>query len=263
MPAASRYEWLEGGRFLIQRSRNDHELFPDAIGVIGAPEDGDGLVHGVLRLARRAPDVRASRSTTACCACGATPRGSTSATPRSSARDGLRRPVAARPRRRATGRTTAVTSRHRSAPPWTTPVCALRSIDAPAQRARRPPARAPAAVPPASAGAANSDVKVTIAARSCDAYTDIFGNRARNDIMESLRDLGPDTPYSSNQAAGPGPPGEGGPVAAVQVQAAPGLEVHARQGLQVAGGHGAVGLAVDRDEPVLDRRSRRRPRRRC
>ena len=38
------YEWLEGGRFLIQRTRNEHELFPDAISVIGAPEDGDGLV---------------------------------------------------------------------------------------------------------------------------------------------------------------------------------------------------------------------------
>ena len=38
------YEWLEGGHFLIQRSRNDHELFPDAICVIGAPEAGDGLV---------------------------------------------------------------------------------------------------------------------------------------------------------------------------------------------------------------------------
>jgi hypothetical protein len=38
------FEWLEGGRFLIQRSRNDHELFPDAIAVIGAPEAGDGLV---------------------------------------------------------------------------------------------------------------------------------------------------------------------------------------------------------------------------
>jgi predicted Zn-dependent protease len=38
------FEWLAGGRFLIQRSHNDHELFPDAIGVIGAPEDGDGLV---------------------------------------------------------------------------------------------------------------------------------------------------------------------------------------------------------------------------
>lgn len=38
------FEWLEGGRFLIQRSRNDHETFPDAISVIGAPEAGDGLV---------------------------------------------------------------------------------------------------------------------------------------------------------------------------------------------------------------------------
>jgi hypothetical protein len=37
------FEWLEGGHFLIQRSRNDHELFPDAICVIGAPEAGDGL----------------------------------------------------------------------------------------------------------------------------------------------------------------------------------------------------------------------------
>src|SRR3954468_14769637 len=38
------FEWLEGGRFLIQRSRTDHELLPDAISVIGAPEAGDGLV---------------------------------------------------------------------------------------------------------------------------------------------------------------------------------------------------------------------------
>jgi hypothetical protein len=38
------YEWLEGGHFIVQRSHNDHELFPDAICVIGAPEDGDGLV---------------------------------------------------------------------------------------------------------------------------------------------------------------------------------------------------------------------------
>jgi len=41
---SSTFEWLEGGRFLVQRSRNDHELFPDAISVIGAPEAGDGIV---------------------------------------------------------------------------------------------------------------------------------------------------------------------------------------------------------------------------
>jgi hypothetical protein len=38
------FEWLDGGNFIIERSQNDHELFPDAISVIGAPEYGDGLV---------------------------------------------------------------------------------------------------------------------------------------------------------------------------------------------------------------------------
>jgi hypothetical protein len=38
------FEWLEGGRFLIQRTHNDHESFPDSISVIGSPETGDGLV---------------------------------------------------------------------------------------------------------------------------------------------------------------------------------------------------------------------------
>ncbi len=43
VPGSVTFEWLEGGRFLIQRSRNEHELFPDALCVIGAPEAGDGL----------------------------------------------------------------------------------------------------------------------------------------------------------------------------------------------------------------------------
>jgi hypothetical protein len=38
------FEWLEGGHFIVERSHNEHELFPDAICLIGAPEDGDGLV---------------------------------------------------------------------------------------------------------------------------------------------------------------------------------------------------------------------------
>ena len=38
------FEWLDGEHFIIERSQNDHELFPDAISVIGAPEAGDGLV---------------------------------------------------------------------------------------------------------------------------------------------------------------------------------------------------------------------------
>jgi hypothetical protein len=44
VPGSVTFEWLAGGHFLIQRSRNEHELFPDAIGVIGAPEAADGLV---------------------------------------------------------------------------------------------------------------------------------------------------------------------------------------------------------------------------
>jgi hypothetical protein len=38
------FEWLEARAFLIQRSANEHPTFPDAITVIGPPEDGDGLV---------------------------------------------------------------------------------------------------------------------------------------------------------------------------------------------------------------------------
>jgi hypothetical protein len=44
VPGSLTLEWLEGGRFVVQRSRNDHESFPDAVCVIGPPEDGDGLV---------------------------------------------------------------------------------------------------------------------------------------------------------------------------------------------------------------------------
>ena len=45
--------------------------------------------------------------------------------------------------------------------------------------------------------------KVTIAARHCPEYTDITANRARNDIQESLEDLGEDTPYTSGQPIDP------------------------------------------------------------
>jgi hypothetical protein len=44
VPGTVTYEWLEGGHFVVQRSHNEHELSPDAICVIGAPETGEGLV---------------------------------------------------------------------------------------------------------------------------------------------------------------------------------------------------------------------------
>ena len=42
-----------------------------------------------------------------------------------------------------------------------------------------------------------TDYFVTIAARQCPTYEDITANRARNNIQESLKDLGPDTPYAA------------------------------------------------------------------
>jgi len=67
------YEWLEGGRFLLQHTHTDNERIPDGLFVIGPPEEGDGLVaeyfdsrgvrrtyvvsldDGVLRMWRDAP----------------------------------------------------------------------------------------------------------------------------------------------------------------------------------------------------------------
>jgi hypothetical protein len=47
-----------------------------------------------------------------------------------------------------------------------------------------------------SAGsAAAQNYEVTYVARQCTSYTNIFANRARNNIQESLKDLGPDSPY--------------------------------------------------------------------
>jgi hypothetical protein len=44
VPGTVTFEWLEGGHFLLGRSSNEHELFPDSLWVIGAAEAGDGLV---------------------------------------------------------------------------------------------------------------------------------------------------------------------------------------------------------------------------
>jgi hypothetical protein len=44
---------------------------------------------------------------------------------------------------------------------------------------------------------------LTIAARQCSSYKDIRANLARNNIQESLQDLGVDTPYKSGQSITP------------------------------------------------------------
>jgi hypothetical protein len=55
---------------------------------------------------------------------------------------------------------------------------------------------------PARAATPNA-YQVTFVARSCPAYTDITANLARNNIQESLEDLGADTAYVPGQAISP------------------------------------------------------------
>jgi hypothetical protein len=71
VPGLANFEWLQGERFLIQRSRADHPDFPDSIAIVGATEDGLSMhyfdsrgVHrvyglslseGVLKMWRDAP----------------------------------------------------------------------------------------------------------------------------------------------------------------------------------------------------------------
>ncbi|HTU98634.1 MAG TPA: DUF11 domain-containing protein [Solirubrobacteraceae bacterium] len=50
---------------------------------------------------------------------------------------------------------------------------------------------------PGVAAAKGSGYFVTFVARSCPSYQDVFANKARNDIQESLDDLGPDSPYNN------------------------------------------------------------------
>jgi hypothetical protein len=67
--------------------------------------------------------------------------------------------------------------------PAATPVTAARSV----------PTATPSTTVTASA---TGDFKVTLVARTCSRYDAIMANRARNNIQESLADLGPDSIYS-------------------------------------------------------------------
>jgi hypothetical protein len=44
VPGSTTFEWFEGGQWLVQRSHHDHESFPDAISVIGAPDASNQLL---------------------------------------------------------------------------------------------------------------------------------------------------------------------------------------------------------------------------
>src|SRR5262249_9517649 len=64
------------------------------------------------------------------------------------------------------------------------------------------PGAASAARPTATASA-GTGLLVTVAARECPTYQDIRANLARNNIQESLQDLGEDTLYTSGEPINP------------------------------------------------------------
>ncbi len=64
-------------------------------------------------------------------------------------------------------------------------------------------AAAGVAAAPAAVAAPAPQYKVTFVARVCSTYSEIMANRARNNIQESLRDLGKDTVYTSGQPVSP------------------------------------------------------------
>ncbi len=56
---------------------------------------------------------------------------------------------------------------------------------------------------PAAQAQNRKGLKVTLVARECPTYGSIMANRARNDIQESLQDLGKDTVYGAQQTIDP------------------------------------------------------------
>ena len=50
VPGRSSFEWLDGGKFMMQRSTADHPDFPNSISVIGAMSEGEALVSGKSKL---------------------------------------------------------------------------------------------------------------------------------------------------------------------------------------------------------------------
>ncbi len=89
---------------------------------------------------------------------------------------------------------------------------------------------------------------VTLVARVCPSYGDVTANLARNDIQESLADLGGDTKYE----AGPADRPERRAHVPAQLQAASRMAIHVRHRLPDTSGFRPVGLALDRHRRLRD-----------
>ena len=55
----------------------------------------------------------------------------------------------------------------------------------------------------APAAAQGTGYSVTFAARECKSYSDIFANRFRDNLMQTLQNVGPDSPYGPNDLVNP------------------------------------------------------------
>jgi hypothetical protein len=78
-------------------------------------------------------------------------------------------------------------------PRWAARAAAAATLAAALLAAALPVAPGTAGAGPARASAEGTGLLVTVAARECASYQDIRANLARNNIMESLEDLGLDT----------------------------------------------------------------------
>jgi hypothetical protein len=85
---------------------------------------------------------------------------------------------------------------------WPTALLALALFATPAVLGSTVPATA-APEPAAATASPGTQYKVTFVARVCQTYGDIMANLARNNIQESLRDLGKNTVYKSGQPVSP------------------------------------------------------------
>ena len=81
VPGTVTFEWLEGGHFLFQRSGNDHESFPRRHQRYRRPERPAKDWSWSTSTRAACAEPTASRSTTACCAFGASSLSSPSAFP--------------------------------------------------------------------------------------------------------------------------------------------------------------------------------------
>jgi uncharacterized repeat protein (TIGR01451 family) len=91
---------------------------------------------------------------------------------------------------------------------------------------------------------------VTLAARECPTYGDVTANRARNNIMESLQDLGQDTLYGAGDPINPVTEDEGQPhcrpIAGWQFTLGSGIKERA-----VSGPWGSLSIVTGAEAPTL------------